>query len=395
MTDNFCIAPFIHLNNTPRGQIDPCCVWNGDKVGNMERGILDAWNSNEMVNLRNQFLNNKRPTECNNCWAVEDSGSSHSFRIRANTDFKKYLYLNSDVIRRFNSPIWLQLKLGAKCNLTCRTCSAESSNQWLKADAIEWIKGKKSQQEYIKNKQQESSFIYEEKFWQELKDITPELEYITFTGGEPLLIDEHYDYLQWCVENNYAKNITLDYITNGTVGIDDHKKDLWSNFKRVELIISMDGIGKLAEYIRTGLNWNEAEENIMGYKKYQDDNESLNKTNFWFCGVTVLVSIYNIFNIAKTLKFYEEKNIFVNVNYLHNPAWQNIRNLPNNIKQKLTDMPSEIINFMHQEATENFTFCDNVKKQEKIYKQATSKTLNYEKLFPEWWDMLNENSICR
>ena len=91
MTDNFCIAPFIHLNNTPRGQIDPCCVWNGDKVGNMERGILDAWNSNEMVNLRNQFLNNERPVACIRCWAVEDSGSSHSFRIRANTDFKKYL----------------------------------------------------------------------------------------------------------------------------------------------------------------------------------------------------------------------------------------------------------------------------------------------------------------
>jgi MoaA/NifB/PqqE/SkfB family radical SAM enzyme len=395
MTNNFCIAPFIHLNNTPRGKIDPCCVWNGDEIGNMERGILDAWKSDKIINLRNQFLNNKRPVECNNCWAVEDSGSSNSFRIRANTDFKKYLHLNSDVIRHFNSPIWLQLKLGAKCNLTCRTCSAGSSNQWLKADAIIHIKGKKAQQEYIKNKQHESSFIYDEKFWQELKDITPELEYITFTGGEPLLIDEHYDYLQWCVENNYAKNITLDYITNGTIGIDDYKKDLWSNFKQVDLIISMDGIGKLAEYIRTGLNWNEAEENIMGYKKYHDDNKSLNKTNFSFCGITVLVSIYNIFDMAKTLKFYEDKNILLNINYLHNPAWQNIRNLPNNIKQKLTDMPTEIINFMHQEATENFTFCDNIKKQEKVYKQATRKTLNYEKLFPEWWEMLNENSICR
>ena len=90
-------------------------------------------------------------------------------------------------------------------------------------------------------------------------------------------------------------------------------------------------------------------------------------------------------------------NIRVNINYLHGPAWQNVRNLPNNIKQNLSgfNMPTEVINFMHQEATEEFTFCDRIKKQEKIHKQATRKTLNYEKLFPEWWEMLNENSTMR
>lgn len=80
-------------------------------------------------------------------------------------------------------------------------------------------------------------------------------------------------------------------------------------------------------------------------------------------------------------------------------AWQNIRNLPNNIKQKLllssSNMPTEVINFMHQKPTGDFTFCDKVKKQEKIHKQATRKTLNYEKLFPEWWEILNENSTMR
>ena len=50
---------------------------------------------------------------------------------------------------------------------------------------------------------------------------------------------------------------------------------------------------------------------------------------------------------------------------------------------------------MYQQATGSFTFCDKVKKQEEVYKQATRKTLNYEKLFPEWWEMLNENSTMR
>ena len=394
MPDNFCIAPFIHLNNTPRGEINPCCVWDGPAVGNMERGILNAWADDKMVALRNQFINNERPKECNECWAVEDAGSNGSFRIRANNDFKKYLHLK----KRLDTPVWLQLKLGAKCNLTCRTCSSGSSNQWLKADAIVAYENipnikvqKKLQREHVKNKQQESSFIYEDKFWQELKELTPTLEYITFTGGEPLLIDEHYKYLEWCVENDYAKNITLDYITNGTVGLDDYKKDLWSNFKQIEIVISMDGIGKLAEYTRTGLNWEEAKQNIIDYTDY---GRSTWENNF---GVTFLVSIYNIYYIEECLKFYKDNNIRVNINYLHWPAWQNVRNLPNNIKQNLSgfNMPTEVINFMHQEATEEFTFCDRIKKQEKIHKQATRKTLNYEKLFPEWWEMLNENSTMR
>ena len=394
MPDNFCIAPFIHLNNTPRGEINPCCVWVGPSVGNMERGILNAWADDKMVALRNQFINNERPKECNECWAVEDANSNQSFRIRANADFKKYLHLK----KRLDTPVWLQLKLGAKCNLTCRTCSSGSSNQWLKADAIVAYENitnikvqKKLQREHVKNKQQESSFIYEDKFWQELKELTPTLEYITFTGGEPLLIDEHYKYLEWCVENDYAKNITLDYITNGTVGLDDYKKDLWSNFKQIKIVVSMDGIGKLAEYIRTGLNWKEAKQNIIDYTDY---GRSTWENNF---GVTFLVSIYNIYYIEECLKFYKDNNIRVNINYLHGPAWQNVRNLPNNIKQNLSgfNMPTEVINFMHQEATEEFTFCDRIKKQEKIHKQATRKTLNYEKLFPEWWEMLNENSTMR
>ena len=395
MPDNFCVAPFIHLNNTPRGDLHPCCVWAGESIGSMEDGILNAWAGEKMVALRNQFINNERPVECNKCWAVEDGGSTGSFRIRANKDFKKYLHLKKEL----DAPIWLQLKLGAKCNLTCRTCNSGSSNKWLKADAIAAYENiesdklrKRLQQEYIRSRQKQSSFIYKNSFWEELKELTPTLEYITFTGGEPLLIEEHYKYLEWCVQNDYAKNITLDYITNGTVGIDDHKKDLWSNFKKIEIIISMDGIGKLAEYTRTGLNWEEAKQNIFDYADY---GRSTWENTF---GVTFLVNIFTIYYMEESLNFYKDNNIKVNINYLHNPLWQNIRNLSNNIKQKVKEscsLPGEVINFMDQEATTEFNFCDKLKKQESTYHKATRKTVDYEKLFPEWWNILNENSILR
>ena len=223
MGDNFCIAPFIHLNNTPRGKIMPCCVWGGNSVGNMEEGILSAWNGQKMKSLRNQFLRNIRPKECYQCWDVEDAGSNQSFRIRSNTDFKNYMNLLAFQNNKthLKTPVWLQLKLGAKCTFACRTCGAGSSNKLLKEDGYRAIEDNailpEHQQDFLKKyakaEQKKSSFIYENKFWQELKDITPNLRFITFTGGEPLTISEHYEYLEWCVENDYAKNITLDYIT--------------------------------------------------------------------------------------------------------------------------------------------------------------------------------------
>ena len=126
----------------------------------MEEGILDAWTGDKMVALRKQFLNNERPPECSECWDIEDAHTAvgfevdGSFRIRANTDFKKYMHLK----KQLDKPVWLQLKLGAKCNLTCRTCSSGNSNQWLKADAITAYENidlpklqKKLEREYIIN----------------------------------------------------------------------------------------------------------------------------------------------------------------------------------------------------------------------------------------------------
>ena len=100
--------------------------------------------------------------------------------------------------------------------------------------------------------------------------------------------------------------------------------------------------------------------------------------------------------MEESIKFYKDNNIALNINFLHGPLWQNVRNLSNNIKQKVKEtcsLPDEVIGFMEQEPTGEFNFCEQLKIQENIYHRASRKTLNYEKLFPEWWNILNEDSI--
>ena len=52
------------------GSISPCCTFHGQclSLGNIkELGIKDAWNSEPMNNLRNQFIKKKINPICHDC----------------------------------------------------------------------------------------------------------------------------------------------------------------------------------------------------------------------------------------------------------------------------------------------------------------------------------------
>ena len=77
------------------------------------------------------------------------------------------------------------------------------------------------------------------------------LERIDFKGGEPMMQEGMYDFLEYLVSWGYASNITIAYTTNGTK-TPERLKELWPKFKKVKLVISVEATGKLYEYIRGG-----------------------------------------------------------------------------------------------------------------------------------------------
>ena len=246
----------------------------------------------------------------------------------------------------------------------------------------------------------------------EEKDISKGIRRLDFTGGEPLLIVEHYQYLEWCVEQGYAENIYLDYITNGTVDLTDKIKNLWNNFKFVNMNISMDAYGKLAEYIRTGIDWEHSKKNILEYNEYFKSTNAFNvlaKTRH--IEISPTISSYNVYYIDELFLWCEEQNIEVDFNILHTPYNSSIKYLPPFAKteaiKKLnkyilkhnnddygganTNDVKALINFINSSPDHaSKTFSAMIKEQEKIYKLAHNKIMDYEKSFPEWWRILNE-----
>ena len=78
--DNICVLPWVHVNLNPNGEVVPCCIaTNNYVIGDLNnQSIEDIWNSPRMVNLRQQFLDGKKPKICTRCFSKEETGvSSH------------------------------------------------------------------------------------------------------------------------------------------------------------------------------------------------------------------------------------------------------------------------------------------------------------------------------
>jgi len=330
MPNSLCILPWMSLEATPTGNFRPCCLAEDlivDKDGTAydiaNSGTLEqAFNSEYMENLREQFLNGKKPTTCKKCWALEASGGE-SKRLISNKKFGQ----NID-----NKKLsFLDLKLGNICNLKCRICGSWSSSKWAQEE-IDYELAKGKDNPLARKQLKEGGWPKRNpQFFEELQDDLKHVEYFEFTGGEPFMIKDHFKILMHCVEKGYAKNIDIHYNTNGTHLPPQEIFDLWNYFKHVEVAFSIDDIGEAFEYQRHPANWRQVSSNLVKFKEMKTAN-----MDFQICST---VSIFNVFNWAKiSLWVAQFQPKFFYVNTLFDPDYFNIQTLPKNVK--------DIVNFL-------------------------------------------------
>lgn len=391
MNDKFCILPFSHLNITSRGHILPCCNfdWKQDFVlDNLhDNPLQDILESKPWYKLRKSLRGSTPSAGCHKCFSKEKSGAK-SLRQVSNE-----IYGTEDTL----SIKSLELKLGSKCNLACRTCTHHSSNKLLKEDSL-FLNGELDKP-WMASIQQQSSFIHDDDFWKQIYAISKEIELVKFTGGEPLIIHEHYEYLHWLKANNIFPK--LAYITNGTIGPDDDKLELWSHFPSYSIDASIDAVGELSEYVRTGSVWGEVKQNVIDFNTKTPD-----------FGINTTFSIYNIIGMQDLVEFVEENNIRWGSNMVFEPDWQAIFNLPDKAKdfikhelnnlintdvsQMSKDNIQNVINHIDLPRTTDKKFIELCERKEYFYEQANNKPhkKTYEQLEPEWFNIIKEGEKC-
>ena len=189
---NICILPWISIETTPLGNVRPCCLYR-EELPNIDlktHTLKDAFDSKSMRDLRRQFRRGERPDNCRNCWREEDAGkkSKRQYMLEKFKDEEVDYSSNNGVELKF-----LDLKLGNICNLKCRICGSWSSSKWAKEE-LDYVPNNKNHvaRKWLKDGQWPRK---SPSFWDNLDQLLPQVRYFEFTGGEPWMIQQHFDLL--------------------------------------------------------------------------------------------------------------------------------------------------------------------------------------------------------
>ena len=322
------MLPWISVETSPMGTTRPCCLAheeitdeNGNKYDLNKTNLETVYKSQYMQNLRQQFRAGEKPKTCSRCWDEEDAGRD-SKRIHSRVRLKE-LYPQVDWANDNPDQLWfVDLKLGNICNLKCRICGSWSSSSWATEEMAYLPKDvdKKSHIAYQWLKQG----AWPRKtttFWDNMRELLPNIKYIEFTGGEPWMIEEHVELLQFAVDEGYGKNIDIHYNTNATQWPED-LVTLWKDLGRVDIAFSIDNVGDRFEYERFGAKWDRANEIV----------DATHDTKMFFPNITTqlcfTINIQNVYYLDELLAWADTKGFgSIYFNMLHSPAVMNIQNM--------------------------------------------------------------------
>lgn len=330
--DRFCVLPWISIEASPIGTVRPCCLalteikdQAGTKFRLGESNLDQIRDSEHMREMRRAFLNGDEISDCARCWQEEAAGRTS--KRQHTLDRLKHLVDDSDWTQDAKPLLFVDLKLGNICNLKCRICGSWSSSTYA-AEEIRYQSDKKNNFHYVM--MQLGRWPREEqKFWNDLDQHLQSIQYLEFTGGEPFMIQEHFDLLEKLVDQGYANNIEIHYNTNGTV-FPIKAESIWRNFRHVEIAFSIDDVGPRFEYQRSGADWNMVNGHIDLFREMRTRARNITLQ------VCTTVSVFNVMYLDEIATWIDQQAFdFVYWNMLHDAPYFSIATLPAHSKEQI------------------------------------------------------------
>lgn len=263
----------------------------------------EYFNSDWLKRIKKDMIEGRIPEECRNCKSKEDLGLKSTrgaiwryYNVGPEPNYEDQWFYNKFDENSPTLPRRIEVRFSNLCNMKCRMCDETSSS--------EWAREKKKFNLPPNNINNNNGIvdtdtnpilkITEDKI-AGLKDMNMlrELRRICFTGGEPFIIKEYYDYLDFLVSSGLSSKLELEIFTNCSVYNPLFVERL-DKFQHVELVMSIDGVGKTAEYIRHGTDWKVIEQNVLAFNRLQKPVNAY---------ITVAISAYTLLDVSSLAKF--------------------------------------------------------------------------------------------
>jgi len=273
----FCTYPWMHLLE----EYGDVLICSKSKIPIKKLEDLGDWRTDpEFVEIRNKLKSGERIHNCNLCYKEEELGFV-STRVHESMDWAVKMNIQSMEDLEVALPTYYEVRPSNKCNLQCRMCCPENSHLIEK-------EFKEIKFEYPSYKKQWGNYEHID-----VENLLPGTR-IYSTGGEPTIIPEFYNFLDKCITLGRTDlDITLN--TNGQK-VNDKLINLMHKFDEVNFSFSIDGYGKVNDYIRWNSVWDKTVANA----------KRLGAEGF-YVSLECIPSPWNITNLHLLYEFYDRE----------------------------------------------------------------------------------------
>lgn len=304
VSKSLCLAKWqqvsIHL---PQGLTQSCYhpPTHVIPIDEIKRNPSALHNTQQKISERKQMLEGQRPDGCSYCWKIEDAKCSDNTENLSDRHYRSSEWWSEPTFDEVVSnpfdydvtPRYVEVNFNQACNFKCMYCSPHLSTTW--EEEVEQYGGyiltgsihnditALEQKGLMPLKVANKDNPYVEAFWKWWPTIYRKLRVFRMTGGEPLMDKNTFKILDYVNTNPHGQlelSITSNmcppdqklfdmFVTKvqdiekirtyeDKENFNEHIGNHWyvdKGFKHFWLYVSLDSVGRQAEYIRTGLDY--------------------------------------------------------------------------------------------------------------------------------------------
>ena len=280
MTKSYCAKLWNHQYVHMSGSIRYCCATmenlkdsKGNRLHLNNDSLEKVWNSEDIRQARLKMIKGESVPACVKCVQQEERGYQS---MRETQEMEQNMSATDKDGYVAQLPRSMELHLGNLCNLKCKMCGQQYSNQIGKElleigknelDFVKWItKESGNVNIWTNNLSVEYRWFQNRKIKNKLFDyIANHITDMVVIGGEPTVIPEFWELFAHLEEHDRLKDLTITLTTNLT-NVNPKMTEWLPKLKHWTVWASVDGLGDRTEYIRYPSNFKKVCDNLDFYK---------------------------------------------------------------------------------------------------------------------------------
>lgn len=271
------MAPWVHTYLSPQTERRMCCA-SREPAQNFQQYIdtksgtgkyipitlEQHWNNDHMRSVRQRMLAGQQLPECEVCnnKLLNTSVYRDYFNSLFGHKWQQVMEQTTADGTTSMKPVSWDYRFSNLCNFKCRMCGDMLSSSWeaeqRQHNMIQWDN---PQNHWMKPDVRSTiaefqDSVVEQEFAQAVEE--HRVEEIYWVGGEPLMYDQHWKYMQRIIELGDGPNVYARYNTNlsrTSLRNVNLFTNILSHLRDWQVCASLDGTGAIGEYIRTGLDY--------------------------------------------------------------------------------------------------------------------------------------------